>query len=153
MKPTQTYRRSDGSKMAPCQWQDPGDDKWTTDRLGCPIGQELRTLRGHTNAPTRLALSADGGILVSASDENTIKVWDSRAGNETNVLHHQSYLLSMAVSRDGKLLATSDPNFHTISVWEVLHRFIHTTQQRHGRYRAFTGRQMAGRSGGSTRRA
>jgi tricorn protease-like protein len=57
--------------------------------------------------------------LVSASAENTIKVWDSRAGHETNVLHHQGLLLNMAVSRDGKVLATSDPNFHTISLWEV----------------------------------
>lgn len=123
MKPMQTYRQkamvsglalsANGRTMATAS-VDNLIKLWDVES-----GQELRTLRGHTNEPTRLALSADGGILVSASAENTIKVWDSRAGHETNVLHHQSLLLNMAVSRDGKLLATSEPNFHTISVWEV----------------------------------
>ena len=123
MKPQQTYRQkavvrglalsANGKTLATA----------STDNLiklwDAESGQELRTLRGHTSVPTRLALSADGGTLVSASAENTIKVWDTRARYENNVLPHQSLILNMALSRDGNMLATSDPNFHTISLWEV----------------------------------
>jgi WD40 repeat protein len=122
MKPTQTYRQksmvgklalsANGQILATASY-DNVIKLWDV-----ASGQELRTLRGHTNAVATLVLSADGRTLVSASEGN-IKIWDSSAEREMNALHHQGLLLNMSLSRNGKLLATSDPNFHTVSVWDV----------------------------------
>jgi WD40 repeat protein len=40
-------------------------------------GQEVRTLAGHSGSVRGVALSADGRRAVSASADNTLKVWDA----------------------------------------------------------------------------
>jgi WD40 repeat protein len=37
----------------------------------------IRTLSGHTADVNGCAISADGALIVSASDDNTLKVWDA----------------------------------------------------------------------------
>ncbi len=41
-----------------------------------PAGDCLRTLEGHTNRVTDVALTPDGHTAVSASDDDTLRVWD-----------------------------------------------------------------------------
>jgi WD40 repeat protein len=43
-------------------------------------GQELLTLKGHTNLVTSVAFSPDGQRLVSGSADDTVKVWDASLG-------------------------------------------------------------------------
>src|SRR5262249_1998539 len=43
-------------------------------------GNEILTLRGHTDSVTSLVLSPDGKRLYSGSKDTTIKVWDLNAG-------------------------------------------------------------------------
>jgi WD40 repeat protein len=43
-------------------------------------GRTLSVLTGHTKRITHLALSRDGGRLLSASDDGTIRVWDPATG-------------------------------------------------------------------------
>jgi hypothetical protein len=50
-------------------------------------GQELRTLRGHTDIVTSVAFVADGQILASASTDGTVKLWDTRTGQEREKEH------------------------------------------------------------------
>jgi len=38
-------------------------------------GKQIRTLLGHSETVTSLALSPDGKTLVSGSEDNTIKIW------------------------------------------------------------------------------
>src|SRR5207249_5660346 len=41
-------------------------------------GHHLQRLHGHTAAITNLAISADGHLLVSASDDGTLRFWGVR---------------------------------------------------------------------------
>ena len=41
-------------------------------------GQETLTLKGHTSGVASVALSVDGKRLASASNDQTVKVWDAR---------------------------------------------------------------------------
>ena len=43
-------------------------------------GQSLRTLEGHSSDVYGCAFSLDGKLIVSASGDRTLKVWDSETG-------------------------------------------------------------------------
>jgi tetratricopeptide (TPR) repeat protein len=45
-------------------------------------GQELLSLKGHTQPVTSLALSADGNCIVSGGEDNTLRVWDTQTAPE-----------------------------------------------------------------------
>jgi len=82
-------------------------------------GQELRVLRGHTTPVSHLCLSADGRTLVSADVDNRIKVWTTDPSGEVNVLTHESIVVYVAVAPKGELLATSNPNFFAVDLWNL----------------------------------
>jgi WD40 repeat protein len=82
-------------------------------------GQELRLLRGHTAAISHLALSADGKTLISADINNEIKVWATDPAEDANVLTHDGIVVHTAISPDDEMLATSDPNFFTVRLWNL----------------------------------
>ena len=58
-------------------------------------GRELRTLVGHSNTVTAVAMTADGRRAVSASRDQTLKVWEVDSGRELRTLIGHSGVLSM----------------------------------------------------------
>ena len=82
-------------------------------------GRELGTLRGHPATPSQLALSADGKSLVSVGVDNTVRVWATSLSKEKNRLLQDGIVVYLAVSPDGETLATSDPNFFTVKLWDL----------------------------------
>jgi WD40 repeat protein len=44
-------------------------------------GQEILTLKGHTDGVSSVAFSPDGRRIVSGSGDGTLKVWDAAAGS------------------------------------------------------------------------
>jgi len=51
---------------------------------------ELMTLRGHLGAVLRVAFSPDGQRIVTASEDNTAKVWEAASGKELFTLQGHS---------------------------------------------------------------
>ena len=88
---------------------------------------ELLTLKGHTNGVFGMAFSADGKWIASASDDQTVKVWNATTGVATLTLRGQSnWLISHVVfSPDGKRLALSGRSISArggqgdVKVWDA----------------------------------
>ena len=76
-------------------------------------------LDGHEAAVYDVAWLPDGNSLVSASFDNTLKLWDVASGTVLRTMEgHTGIVLSVAVSPDGKLIA-SGASDNSIRLWEV----------------------------------
>jgi len=80
---------------------------------------DLLTLKGHTNIVNCVALSPDGKRLASASDDQTVKVWDATSGQEMLTLKgHTNGVNAVAFRPDGKRLASASED-GTVKVWDA----------------------------------
>jgi WD40 repeat protein/tRNA A-37 threonylcarbamoyl transferase component Bud32 len=80
-------------------------------------GQSLLELQGHSNGVHNLAVSADGGRIVTVADEKTALVWDGRMGKGPfDLKGHTEFVRSVALSADGGRIATGSAD-HTARVW------------------------------------
>jgi WD40 repeat protein/serine/threonine protein kinase len=89
--------------------------------LGLDISMEasVRTLQGHTNGVTSVAVSPDGRHIVSGSYDKTLRVWDLGTGRCLNTLQgHTESVDSVAVSPDGRQIV-SGSNDKTLRVWAL----------------------------------
>lgn len=79
----------------------------------------LTVLEGHTKAVTCVAVSDDESVVISGSDDNTVKVWDGLSGSLKNSLEgHVDAVTSVAVSCDGTIIA-SGSNDRSIKIWDA----------------------------------
>jgi WD40 repeat protein len=78
-----------------------------------------RTFQGHTRSIRSLAISPDGQILASGSDDKTIKLWQLDTGEELCTLKgHTRPVYSVAISPDGQILASGSDD-KTIKLWQL----------------------------------
>jgi hypothetical protein len=90
---------------------------WTTHRLDPAL---RRVLEGHTSGVSACALSADGATAVSASWDNTLRVWYVASGGCRAVLEgHTGGVNGCALSADGAT-AVSASSDGTLRVWDVV---------------------------------
>jgi len=76
-------------------------------------------LRGHAAWVESCAISADGKIILSASYDKTLKVWDTDTSTERCTLQgHTSGITGCTLSADGSL-AVSVARDKTIKVWDT----------------------------------
>ncbi len=72
-------------------------------------------LSGHTDIIQALAFSTDGKWLVSASEDETVRIWDLSARKEVSVLkEHTNAVLGLAIVSDLIVSASADG---TLKVW------------------------------------
>jgi WD40 repeat protein len=84
-----------------------------------PASGLVRTLEGHRGATNAVAVTSEGKLCVSASHDETLKVWDLRSGRELRTLAgHGSRVLAVAVTPDGKL-AVSGCEDGTLKEWDL----------------------------------
>uniref|UniRef100_A0AAY4E2W9 U3 small nucleolar RNA-interacting protein 2 n=1 Tax=Denticeps clupeoides TaxID=299321 RepID=A0AAY4E2W9_9TELE len=95
-----------------------------------PEESEFRLLRGHKLPVTCLVISPDDKYIFSAAKDCCIIKWDMetgqklhkipgvRKGTEHHHVGHTAHILCMAISSDGKYLATGDKN-KLIMIWEA----------------------------------
>jgi WD40 repeat protein len=85
-----------------------------------PPGAALvRILEGHEGAVTAVAVTPDGKLAVSASVDETLKVWDLASGRELRTLAgHTDQVWAVAVTPDGQR-AVSASRDQTLKVWDL----------------------------------
>jgi WD40 repeat protein len=83
------------------------------------VEAELASLEGHTSGVESAQFSADGTRVVTASWDQTGKVWDAASGQLlTSLEGHTGGVWSAQFSPDGTRLVTTSAD-KTVKVWEV----------------------------------
>jgi WD40 repeat protein len=99
--------------------------------LNLPFGSEITqfttspnlsptdTLSGHADTVWSVALSTDGQVLVSGSEDNTIKLWNLATRQASRTLTgHTDSVRSVSLSLDGQTLVSGSGDA-TIKLWDV----------------------------------
>lgn len=74
---------------------------------------------GHTSYINSIDFSQDNAKVVTASTDNTAKIWDAATGNFlTDLKGHSAALLCARFSPDGKKIATASLD-HTAKIWDA----------------------------------
>lgn len=94
----------------------PGDQ---ADGISQPgVGPE-RTLEGHSQGVTGMVVTPDGKRAVSASYDDTLKIWDLEALGDASVREdHASDAAGVAVTPDGRLAVSASLD-RTLKVWNL----------------------------------
>ncbi|MEL6900155.1 MAG: caspase family protein [Cyanobacteria bacterium J06606_4] len=72
----------------------------------------------HRDRVRGVALSSDGLTMVTASEDNTAKLWDARTGELLKTLEHPAGVVSVDYSGDSQLVVTASVD-DTISLWDA----------------------------------
>ena len=109
-----SFRQIHGTRIAT------SSDDQTAKIWDAATGDELLTLRGHTNWVFRLVFSPDGTLLATASQDGTAKVWDTRTGEVLRTFFgHGDAVFDVAFNPDGKRVATGGMDGN-VRVWEAI---------------------------------
>ena len=80
-------------------------------------GSDLEPFDGHLNDVYDLEFSRSNGILASASDDNTVRLWNPD-GDTLQILEHEYVVRAVRFSPDGNFLATSGDSM-VVALWSV----------------------------------
>ena len=90
-----------------------------TSSLKPPGGPLIRTLERHDHEVNAIVITSDGKYAVSASCDNSLKVWDLKKGEEITTLRgHNDFVMAVSVTHDGKC-AVSASYDGILKIWNL----------------------------------
>lgn len=79
----------------------------------------LREYTGHTKAVNALAVTPDGSLLITGSEDKTVRVWEVISTKQIRAFQgHQSGIIAVAVRGDGKQIASGSDD-GAIRLWDL----------------------------------
>ena len=82
-------------------------------------GENIRTLKGHTDWVNSVAYSPDSQTIVSGSNDRAIRIWNANTGENIRTLKgHTDSINSVAYSSDGQTIASGSAD-KTIRIWNA----------------------------------
>jgi WD40 repeat protein len=82
-------------------------------------GSKVAVLSGHSGAVFSLSFSSDGTLLVSGSDDKTLKLWDVQTGGVVKTFHgHTDRVISISISSNSTTIASGSLDY-TIRLWDI----------------------------------
>jgi WD40 repeat protein/energy-coupling factor transporter ATP-binding protein EcfA2 len=94
--------------------------------------QEATVLRGHSSRVNSVAFSPDGKQVVTASGDNTAKIWDAQTGQLFKSLDHRGEVYIAAFNRDGTRIVTASTDT-TACIWDTqTGQLLHTLKGHSG---------------------
>ncbi len=94
-------------------------------RLWSIDGKLIRTFKGHTAWINSVSFSPDGQTILSGGGDKTIKIWNSKNGEEIKTILEKDEVNTASFSPDGQtILSGSDDK--TLKLWSLDGKLIHT---------------------------
>ncbi len=81
-------------------------------------GDFISVLTGHVDVVKMAKFTPDGRYIASASEDNSVRVWDVNTSKQIWKYESDCYFLSCCISPDGKYLAASSRD-ETIKIWDL----------------------------------
>ena len=83
------------------------------------VDRSLRIFKGHANAVEAVAISSNGRVVLSGSQDTTLRLWNFSNGRCMKVFHgHVGQVTAVALSQNGQF-AVSASRDKTIRVWRL----------------------------------
>jgi WD40 repeat protein len=71
-------------------------------------GKLIHEFTGHTEEVRAVGITPNGAKIISASLDGSVRLWDPRTGKELEAISHEDGVECLAVSPDGKYVASGD---------------------------------------------
>lgn len=82
-------------------------------------GKCIQELKGHENWISSTAITPDGKIAISGSDDHTVRIWNVESGVCEQILKgHEDKVNCVSITPDGKM-AISGSDDHTVRIWNI----------------------------------
>lgn len=98
--------------------REPFRQSWETRFVRSLCRRKALPLLGHSSAVTCMAFSPDGERIATGSSDCTVRLWDSRTGQEQLRLAAEGLVMCLAFSPDGTLLVTGASDGGKGRVWD-----------------------------------
>jgi len=102
---------------------------WHLTRDEGVYGEARRSLHGHSHFVQDVVISSDGQFALSASWDNTLRLWDLQAGTTARrFVGHKKEVLSVAFSADNRQIVSSSRD-GTLKLWNTLGECKYTIEE------------------------